>query len=342
MFGDMNSRCAALQDFVDCDDFLCELQGNFGLSEESAEIVSCFEKANVRRSRSTADHVTNVYGPQLIDFCKNNNIFILNGRISPDSDSPKRTCKNSSTVDYFLCTAHVFEFVSNLEIQEYSCLYSDAHCPISLAINIRDVSLNASMINEGTSKPKVKLWNECNAEAYLENFEYSKVNEISEYLNSLLSKNINCEDINYAVTQKGNLFVSNAEKSFGFQKQFTAKITHQNKPWFDSDCHKARNSYHNARKLYNKHKTQYYKNILKTVSKAYKRTISTSVKKHKNIKVQKIKQLKSKKPRDFWKIINSVDKKETTLAPLEKLHDFFRSINDPPDTGESNECNYGE
>ena len=91
-------------------------------------------------SRGIADHVTNVYGPQLIDFCKNNNIFILNGRISPDADSPKRTCKNSSTVDYFLCTAHVFEFVSNLEIQEYSCLYSDAHCPISSAINIRETT----------------------------------------------------------------------------------------------------------------------------------------------------------------------------------------------------------
>ena len=86
------------------------------------------------------------------------------------------------------------------------------------------------MINEGASKPKVKLWNECNAEAYLENFEYSKVNEISEYLNSLLSNNINCEDINYAVTQIENLFVSNAEKSFGFQKQFTPKITHQISP----------------------------------------------------------------------------------------------------------------
>ena len=174
-------------------------------------------------------------------------------------------------MDYFLCTAYVLEFVSKLEIQEDSCLYSDAHCPIALAINIRDVPLNTTTINEGASKPKVKLWNECNAEAYFENFEYSKVNEISKYLNSLLSKDINCEDINYVVTQIENLFVSNAEKSFGFQKQFTAKNTHQNKPWFDSDCRKARNIYHNARKLYNKHKTLYYKNMLKTVSTAYKK-----------------------------------------------------------------------
>ena len=227
------------------------------------------------------------------------------------------------------------------EIQDFNCLYSDAHCPTYLAINIRDVPLNPAKIDQGTNDPKVKLWDERNTEAYFENFDHSKVAEISEYINSLLSKNINGDDINCAVTQIGNMFVSNAEKSFGLKRSYTSRNTRQNKPWFYSDCRKARNIYHNARKLYNRHNTSHYKNILKIVCEDYKRTISNSVKKYKGNKVQRIKQLRSKGPRDFWKIINSVDKKEELLVPLEKLHDYFSSANNPIDTEITNETNDG-
>ena len=67
----------------------------------------------------------------------------------------------------------------------------------------------------------------------------------------------------------------------------------------------------------------YFKNILKTVSKEYKSTIAKAVKSYKNQRVEKLRNLKTSKPRDFWKIINSVDKRSDNLPPLDELHSFF-------------------
>ena len=41
------------------------------------------------------------YGYKFIVFCKDNSLSILNGRLDGSS---KVTCKNVSTVDYFLCS----------------------------------------------------------------------------------------------------------------------------------------------------------------------------------------------------------------------------------------------
>ena len=49
------------------------------------------------------------------------------------------------------------------------------------------------------------------------------------------------------------------------------------KPWFSQACRIARHAYHNARKQYNRYKSNYNKHNLRVVSKSYKSTISRSV-----------------------------------------------------------------
>ena len=47
----------------------------------------------------------------LLDICKANNLFIVNGRIGDDkTESGKITCKNSSVVDYCICTCSFLQF----------------------------------------------------------------------------------------------------------------------------------------------------------------------------------------------------------------------------------------
>jgi hypothetical protein len=48
------------------------------------------------------DSVKNHYGSRLLDLCKGNDLFIINGRIGNDKDIGKLTCKNSSVVDYVI------------------------------------------------------------------------------------------------------------------------------------------------------------------------------------------------------------------------------------------------
>lgn len=79
--------------------------------------------------------------------------------------------------------------------------------------------------------------------------------------------------------------------------------------------------------MFNKYKTPYYKNLLKSVRKEYKLSISKNVKKFKNQRVEKLKSIKTTNPKEFWKIINSVDKTCSKLPPLDELHNFFKNLN---------------
>lgn len=46
--------------------------------------VYVLDELNVPRQRQTIDAYTNLFGRILIDFCKNNNMFIMNGRYKED------------------------------------------------------------------------------------------------------------------------------------------------------------------------------------------------------------------------------------------------------------------
>ena len=59
------------------------------------------------------------------------NLFILNGRFGEDKISHKLTCKDSSTVDYFISSGYNFAHIAALKVFDFSQLYSDPHCPIT-------------------------------------------------------------------------------------------------------------------------------------------------------------------------------------------------------------------
>ena len=61
------------------------------------------------------------------------------------------------------------------------------------------------------------------------------------------------------------------------------------KKWFNSERRVARNSYHIARKLYNKYKSNFYKEQLKSISKEYKQVLSKNARRYKNETIMKLK-----------------------------------------------------
>ena len=332
LFGDFNARSAKLADYTDGDKFIFDILGDESLSMEREETFRNFESAGIPIERSSADPKTNAYGYQLTDFCKNNNVFILNGRL--DYHEPKLTCKNSSTVDYFVSTAFNFDLLSTITTHEFDALLSDAHCPVSLTLN----PINTCEKRDGSSEhrknePNVRLWNPDKKDSFGQNLNYGEILKISSYLDVMTSGyNVSTESVNNIINQIEKLFLTASESSFGYtppkkKSTETNKITHT-KPWFNRKCHEARNLYHNTRKLYNKYKTQHYKDSLKRISKNYKQVLTKNAQKHKNEKVSKLRNLKYAKPREFWKIINSINNdSKSTEAPLQDLYDYFKNIN---------------
>ena len=107
IFGDFNARTSELQDYVRIDECLSDLYGLEEMYNENTSIFECLAIHDIPLKRKSSDKTVNTYGHSLLDTCKNNNLFILNGRIGEDRINTKLTCKDKSTVDYF-CRLRIY------------------------------------------------------------------------------------------------------------------------------------------------------------------------------------------------------------------------------------------
>ena len=276
LFGDLNSRTSNSADFIRTDEFISHVNNDDILTYENEEISYCFEYNNVPLKRKSADTSTNAYGYQMLDFCKSNDLVILNGRFGEDKISPKLTCKDSSTVDYFISSAYNFAHTAALKVFDFSPLYSDAHCPITLHIGKCPQTIppykeiNACI----TPKMKMKLWDKEKKDLFTKNLNRSFIADTDARLNVLLSaENVTVSDISSVMNDINDTFLNTCETTFGFSKSTPHKIDKPFRPWFNAECHQARNAYNKIRRLYNKNKTLHNKNMLKNLNKGYKNTL---------------------------------------------------------------------
>ena len=79
-----------------------------------AEFLCFKENSNFRLQSQNSDTGVNNYGYRLVDFCIDNNLFIINGR--GDTNSSNVTCKNVSTVDFFLLFS-----ICNSDVTMFTC-----------------------------------------------------------------------------------------------------------------------------------------------------------------------------------------------------------------------------
>ncbi|MEW8546328.1 MAG: reverse transcriptase family protein [Candidatus Thiodiazotropha sp.] len=337
MFGDFNSRTKDLSDFTEIDGFISDVFGTENLLAENASTYDCFEQNKVPFKRKSADNSVNQYGYSLIDFCKGNNFIILNGRIGNDYVSPKLTCKNKSTVDYFLSSPSVFDFLDDLCVCDFSSLFSDAHSPVSLTLKNVFVHETTNFLTPNKNEKRM-LWNAEKSDKFVENFDIFRVSEIEVKLDKILDQNLTTKaDIDDIVMDIGNLFETCTNETFGAPK---SGIKHEKyakydnfKPWFNSTCIRARNLYHKTRKMYNRYKSEYYKNLLKVISKSYKTTLAVQHRKYNDKKICRLRNLRKNNPKEYWKIINSSKTEENPSASLTDFYNFFKNVNAQDDAG---------
>ena len=332
LLGDFNSRSGEKPDYVFIDELISEHCGLDELVDENNAIVNSFSINNLPLHRVNADKVVNSYGTQMIEFCKATSLFILNGRFGDNVQNSKFICKDRSNIDYCVSSLHALNVIHNFEISDFNNLFSDVHSALLLDIKTDlKVKGNSSPSNsQGAISESIKLWDTDKSEQFEQNFDPIIVREIDQKLNILQNKTIDeikSFDIDSIVQGIGNLFQSTAEVTFGHTKPHQTKNTSTGKPWFNRECRRARNLFHYARRLYHNQKSNHTKLFLKNVSKAYKDTVKRSINLTRSTRVEKLRKLKTTNTREYWKILNSENKKSDCKAPLNELHDFFRNVN---------------
>ena len=136
-------------------------------------------------------------------------------------------------------------------------------------------------------------------------------------------------DINMICKTIGEIFTKASNETFLDVNIKTADKNNISKRWFGYQCQNARRKYHLARKINNINPSETNRNNLKAASKTYTRTMNFYINKHNKITQDKLRVLKSKNPKDFWKIINSIEKsKDNQNIDIEILYDFFKNLNE--------------
>ena len=135
-------------------------------------------------------------------------LLILNGRLDGSS---KVTCKNVSTVDYFLCSTNVLPFVTNLYVHDFCDLLSDV-----LILDIFCVKNSFSV--KLPDHEKVRLWNVEKSDVYLNNLEIHEIETLSRKFDELKLKEGMCQSyMDNFVMSLSNFHVETARKSFGIK-----------------------------------------------------------------------------------------------------------------------------
>ena len=125
--GDFNARTAEMRDYAEKDDFLAE---QFDFDEETSEFfcpVNKLVSLNIPLYRKSQDRHSNNLGYKILDICKNNNLFILNGRLDKDRNIGQFTFRQSSVIDYALASADAFRLFDSFNVLETDPIFSDGH-----------------------------------------------------------------------------------------------------------------------------------------------------------------------------------------------------------------------
>ena len=114
--------------------------------------------------RANNDSHVNSFGHQLLTLCKENNVNIVNGRLTPGNCTYHGHYRNrsiSSTVDYLITHYNKFGSLCNVHIFDIT-EFSD-HCPLTFSLKC---NMNSNVNNCYKYTDKI-VWNTDNVDSFL-------------------------------------------------------------------------------------------------------------------------------------------------------------------------------
>ena len=143
----------------------------------------------------------------------------------------------------------MIQYVDSLHIHDFCNLLSDAHCAVSLTL---DISYNIKNIDDAPKcVEKIKFWDGEKAGLFINNLEEHQLGDILNFINDIQTKQtISQTDVDHTARSVAGRFQINSYNTFGtvnfkFNEHFN-KLPN----WFNGKCKAARKRFHNANCLY--------------------------------------------------------------------------------------------
>jgi hypothetical protein len=131
------------------------------------------------------DTSKNKFGNLLLNFCKGNSMFIVNGRVGNDNNIGRFTCRNASVVDYCITSPELLKLFFDFDILESSKLFSDVHAPLQivLSVNLNNNDSNSNTVRKTNhSITKIKSWENEKVTDFQENIDEEKLHTFEQKL----------------------------------------------------------------------------------------------------------------------------------------------------------------
>ena len=205
IMGDLNARIATLSDITETDS---DFYSHIDVDPDEVFSIDCVFELKKSNFDVNVCHKTEL-ATNLIECCKYNDLLILNGRAFLDRNIGRTTCKNSSVVDYVICSLSFLKYLTNFEIKDFCELYSDAHAPIEFSLRRMLPSNNKEYTS--IAENKIKPWDESKSSDFVQNIDRARIVELNE---TLLNKdNFNRDEINDIMSRIGSIFTNSAGKN---------------------------------------------------------------------------------------------------------------------------------
>ncbi|MCG8032789.1 MAG: hypothetical protein JAZ03_11525 [Candidatus Thiodiazotropha taylori] len=280
------------------------------------------------------DKMLNSNGTALLDFCKQTNLRILNGRFGSDKNIGKFTChthRGESVVDYVLASTDLLPLVRDFSIGDPNILSDHSKVEFSFSnfgyVNVERMSDEKAEFIQYTYK-----WDSSLMDDYKTSLSSENTTRIFEQARSVLSLDTaSTDDIDYSL----NLIVEGIESCTKplFSKQCHIKnsdntFKDNNLPWFDEDCNIKRQEFYLCLNVYRTDKTDINRINMVTAWSSYKKTLRKAKFKFDKYQTDRLNDLRHKNAKEYWKLLKTASHIKPKI-PLNNFAAYFRAVNNP-------------
>jgi len=190
---------------------------------------------------------------------------------------------------------------------------------------------------------KIHKWDQEKCSEFQNQIDLRKIDELKKLLYEVTSMNLNIPvdklKINSLLDNLCNILLNSAKSTFGTSEYSKVKHTGKQKlgklkkDSLNDDCHFERRNFRKRKRIFQKSRTTCNENFddFKLAEKRYKKVMDEAILAHRRKLSREINSLKSSNSQEFWKLLKKGKTREQSNIPLDKLFEFFKTLNEKPD-----------
>ena len=288
------------------------------------------ENSNIARKRTSEDQVINENGKELLQLCRTNNLYILNGRVRPEVEGSFtcHTARGNSVVDYVIAGERLVQFADSFHINDPSPL-SD-HNIVSASFKFVRHVINDTARERNCPSYK---WKEEHKSLYMDNLNSPHVSNQLGILRDNLTTYSDINSLENNVNILSDVILTAAAPCKVNHSHRSHCKTVVSAPWYDKECSTNRVEYNKWRNAYNKSRDvdDKSRDVDDKVKRDEARATYRSVCKKKcyTNDINETKQLyvdKRTNPKAYWKHVVVHKPKEKECVTLACFKEHFREI----------------